>query len=255
MRFETVEPAQIPGGVNESIEVAVRAEVAGANGNVDANSIQAIEGNLGLSAVVTNPDSTSGGKDRLAQAPTDEDRKQLMETLLDQLQVEALNRFENEQASGDEILKDSVELAQVLEETYEPPAGQPGQKLILVLEAEFSTAYISGDDLTELANSVLGASLPPGYEVSEIPIDFEPQGPFHAEDSGVIVWNVRASRRIVKRIDTRQVILLVQGRQVEEASDQLASLLPLRSPPVIHISPTWWPWMPLNPLRYSFEIQ
>ncbi len=255
VRFETVESAQMPGGVNESMEVSIQAEVAGANGNVDADSIQAIEGNLGLSAVVTNPESTSGGKNRLAQAPTDEDRNQLMETLLDQLQVEALDRFENEQASGDEFLKDSVELAQILEERYEPPAGQPGQKLTLILEVEFSAAYISGDDLTELANSVLGASLPPGYVVAETPLEFESQNPFHADGPGVIAWNLSASRRIVKRIDTGQVILLVQGRRVEEASDRLISVLPLRSPPVIQISPAWWPWMPLNPLRYSFEFQ
>jgi hypothetical protein len=255
IRFETVEPAQLLGGVNESAVVAIQAELAGASGNVEAETIQAIEGNLGLSVVVSNEEPTSGGKDQLTRAPTDEDRAQLLEALLDSLQVEAASTLETGSASGDVILSDSIEVLQILEETYDPPIGQPGQKVTLTLEIEFSAAYISGKDLTQMATTVFNTSLPSGYIVAESPVEFEKLGSYQTMEPGVVSWTMSASRTIKRRITPDQVFSLVKGLPVADAEKMLSANLPLRSPPVIQIKPAWWPWLPLNPLNYAYTVQ
>ena len=255
IRFETIEPAQLSGGVNESAEVAIQAELAGASGNVEAVTIQAIEGNLGLSAVVTNEQPTSGGKDKLAQAPTDADRAQMLEALLDALQVEAVSALETGSARGDEVLLDSFEVLQILEESYDPPIGQPGQKVTLTLEIEFSAAYISGGDLNQLATNVFNASTPPGYKVSESPVEFEPLRSYRTIEPGVVSWTMSASRTIKRSISPGQVFSLVRGLPISDAEKLLSITLPLRSAPLIQVKPEWWPWLPLNPLNYTYEIQ
>ena len=255
VRFETIEAAQLPAGINQHVDVAIRAESPGANGNVEVETIQAIEGGVGLSAAVTNQEATSGGRDRLAQAPTERDREGLREALLDELEVEALSMIESGREAGDEVLTDSIQVSRVLNETFNPPAGQAGRNLSLDLEVEFSAAYISGKDLDELATTVLGTSLPAGFVVSDAPLEFEKLGAYRRTSSGVISWNLRVSRRIEVHIDPAQVITLLRGRQVAEAERELLRSLPLRASPEIRVRPAWWPILPLIPFNYSVAMR
>jgi hypothetical protein len=254
IRFETIGPAQIPAGINESVEVDIRAESPGSNGNVEADTIKAIEGNLGLSAVVDNPEPTSGGKDRLAQAPTEADRAQLMEALLNELEIEAISQLESKWTEGDEILFDTIEVSQILEETYDPPEGQPGRKLTLNLEVEFSVAFISGDDLRELAVNVLGTSIPADFITGEASLEFESLDNYRVTETGAISWTLRASRKLEKHIDMGEAIQLIRGRQLADAKNRLSRSLPLRSTPEVEVIPSWWPWLPLIPFNYTFEL-
>jgi hypothetical protein len=202
---------------------------------------------------VNNQEPTSGGKDQLAQAPTEADRAQLMEALLNELEVEARSLMASGRGEGDEILFDSIEVSRVLQETYDPPSGQPGRSLTLNLEVEFSAAYISGEDLRELATNVLSTSIPAGYIVADNPLEFEPLGSYRTNEAGVISWTLHASRRIERHIDPGQVISLLRGRRPAEAELELANTLPLRSNPEIRIRPAWWPVLPLIPFNYSIE--
>jgi hypothetical protein len=254
VRFETTEPAQLPAGINERVDVAIRAESAGADGNVQAETIQAIEGNLGLSAAVNNQEDTSGGKDRLAQAPTEADREQLREALVNELEIKAVELMESRQGEGDEILFETIEVTRVMKEVFDPPEGQPGRNLSLRLEVEFSVAYIAGEDLSELATNVLGTSIPDGFVLADTPLEFEPQGTYRRNQAGVISWTLRASRRIEKHIDQGQVLDMLRGRRNTDVEKELLRSLPLRSDPQIELCPAWWPVLPLIPFNYSIEI-
>ena len=69
-QFATLNDTHLPGNVNAVVEVPIVSVSGGAIGNVPANSILAIEGNLGLSASVTESRADlTGGTDRMAAAP------------------------------------------------------------------------------------------------------------------------------------------------------------------------------------------
>jgi hypothetical protein len=123
------------------------------------------------------------------------------------------------------------------------------------LEIEFSAAYISGKDLTQMATTVFNTSLPSGYIVAESPVEFENLGGYQTMEPGVVSWTMSASRTIKRRITPDQVFSLVKGLPVADAEKMLSANLPLRSPPVIQIKPAWWPWLPLNPLNYAYTVQ
>jgi Baseplate J-like protein len=255
VRFLTKEPGTLEAGLKATVDVPVEAENAGAAGNIEAGAILAIEGNLGLQVTVTNAEPTSGGIDRMADAATERDLARLREDLLDELKDQALGEMEAKLATGDQLFPDTLKVEQVLEENYDPPLGQPGSSVKLTLRVEYTASYVSGEDLTELASTVLNASLPKGFVAAKVPFEFEPLSPGLTDESGVTRWSVRVSRPLEKQVDAGKIIALVQGHRKAVAPTQLKNDLDLPDVPEIKLTPNWWPWLPLIPFNITVETQ
>jgi hypothetical protein len=255
VRFLTVEHGELPGGLKATIDIPVEAESAGAAGNVDAGAIQAIEGNLGLLATVTNAEPATGGTNRLTNAVTEKDLARLREDLLQKLEDQALEEMKMLLEPGDQLFPGNLELEQTIEASYEPPLGQPSNNLKLTLRAEFSASYASGKDLTELASTVLNASLPEGFSTTDDPITFKSLTSYATDSERVTSWTMRVSRGLQKQADTGKIISLVQGRSREAALMQLEDGLDIPGRPELLLTPEWWPWLPLIPFNITVEAQ
>jgi len=254
VRFVTTEPGALPGGLEETADVAVQAEDAGASGNVEAGAILAIEGDLGLQVTVSNEEPTSGGHDRITKAATEKDLAELRESLLDDLEQVALAEIKSSLANDDLIFENTLEINQILDENYNPPLGQASQTVTLSMRVEFALSYASRDDLEELASTVLNSSIPSGFVATGGELTFETVNTPQTNSSGVTLWVTRVSRSLEKYVDTNRIIPLVQGRSMEVATTQLESLA-FASEPVIQLSPEWWPWMPLIPFNITVKQQ
>ena len=66
-------------------------------------------------------------------------------------------------APDDLLLMDTFEVSKIVEEKFEPPAGQPGKTLDLNMQVEFSARYVSDDDLKQLSLSTLNSSVENGF--------------------------------------------------------------------------------------------
>lgn len=255
VRFLTMEQGDLPAGLEETIDVRVQAESSGDVGNVEAGSILAIEGDLGLRVAVTNEEPTSGGYDRVTMAATEGDLMRLRKELLSQLELDAFQEMESMLQNGDQLFPNTLVLNKILEETYSPPLGQPSRKVNLTLQVEFIASYVSGDDLTELASTVLNASQLDGYVDAGEPLKFEPLGSYETNKKGVIYWDMRVSRRLKKHVDVDKVIPLIKGHTIDVAIENLEDALNLDNTPEIILSPKWWPWFPLIPFNIKVETQ
>jgi hypothetical protein len=255
VRFLTLEHSKLDSGLKATVDIPVEAESAGAAGNVDTETILAIEGNLGLLVTVTNEEPTTGGRDRMADAATERDLARLREDLLEELEKQALEEMETMLGSGDQIFTDTLDVEQVLEESYEPPLGQPGRKVTLTMRVEFTASYAAGEDLTKLAITVLNASQPEGYAATGEPLSFETLNESRTDNDGVTRWVMRASRQLEKHVDAGKIIPLVQGRSMALATFQLEDTLNLPYSPEIQLTPDWWPWLPLIPFNITVETQ
>jgi len=254
VRFLTVGTGDLEGGLETTLDLPVEAESPGTDGNVGAGAIQAIEGELGLLVTVTNGEPTRGGRNRLAEAPNDRDHSRLREDLLAELETQALNDMEIQLAQGDQLFIDTLSIDQVLEETYDPPLGQPGSSLKLSMRVAFSAWYVSGDDLTELASTVLNASRPEGFVTVDEPLAFEALNEQRTDSEGVTHWVMRVSRNLVRQVDEDRITPLVQGRSLAVAQSQL-NAMDMPDAPEIQLNPDWWPWMPLIPFNITVETQ
>ena len=152
-----------PGNVNAIVEVPIRAVKGGAEANLPANAIQGIDGSLSLSAAVTNPSPTDGGSDRLAAAPSEADRQRLRGVVLELLNTHAEQQINDAMGERDLLLAGTLKIEQGTEETYEPAPGEPGNLLSLTMKAEFTAAYVRGDDLDQIADATLNAAEQAGF--------------------------------------------------------------------------------------------
>jgi hypothetical protein len=75
LRFATTRAGEVIAGVDEMLQLPVEAVESGRDGNVEAETIVIIEGRLGLSLSVTNPEPLTGGREIASVQASDRDRE------------------------------------------------------------------------------------------------------------------------------------------------------------------------------------
>lgn len=257
IRFATIRAGEVPAGVDEVVELPVEAVESGRAGNVEAETIVIVEGRLGLSLSVVNPEAFTGGREIASVQASDADRERAKEALMERLEEEALAQLSRGLSTGDILFEDTFALSQIISEVYDPPAGAASTKLTLTLQAEFSALYASASDLGELASLALNASIPAGFRAAETSqeLRLEPVTEPVLNDDGFIRWTVRAERRIVQQISPVYVTQMIQGIRASQAKTLLQNSLPLKDAPDVKLSPSWWPWVPIVPFRISVLTQ
>jgi hypothetical protein len=252
VRFVTILNSKVDGGVGEIVELPVEAVEAGMAGNVEAEEIVILEGRLGLSLSVTNPEPLTGGREIPSVQASEADRRRVKNQLLRDLEEQAHLELAGQMKEGDILMQDTFALAQILSEVYDPPAGAASRQLKLTLQVEYSSLYASAADLAQLASLALNASLPAGFQtIPEDAVTVSPVTDPLLNADGNTRWTLRAERTIVQQINQAYVMQMIQGIDARRAQTLLAKSLPLEGAPEIHLSPTWWPWVPMAPFRIS----
>jgi hypothetical protein len=251
VRFVTTQGGSVEAGVGETIELPIEAVEGGLVGNLEPETINAIEGRLGLSLSVTNPDPTAGGREVASVQASDADRKRVRDLLMRKLERDARRILYDEMGSGDALFEDTFAVSQILSEIYDPPPGAAGVKLTLTMRVEYSARCASASDLTELAALAMNASLPSGFSAASSAMTVEPATKPATLLDGSTRWTVRAERQIVQQIDPARVTQMILGMTSASAQTKLDENLPLASSPTITFSPSWWQWVPIVPFRVT----
>ncbi len=164
VRFLTTEDVRVPAGPEKSVQASIRAELPGSTGNLPSGKIQAMEGPVGLRLRVNNTQATSGGTDLSSHLPTADDYRGLRDKLLGNLKANALEEARSRLKPGQRLLEGVMVLRQVVEETREPPEGQPGDRLQLSLRVEFEAWTVREADLQAVAQAALDANQEKDYQ-------------------------------------------------------------------------------------------
>jgi hypothetical protein len=252
VRFVTTEEGEVAAGVGETLELPIEAVEGGVSGNLEAETILAIEGRLGLSLSAINPEPTTGGRELPSVQASESDRQRAKDLLLEELEEQARPGFTDDISADDLIFDRSLKITQTLLEEYDPPPGAAGNILTVTLQVEFSILYAEAADLAELASLALDASLPAGFLAAESEnVTFRTVSSPSIYRDGSAKWTMRAERRIVQQIDAAQVVYRIQGLSAWNAKSRLEETLPLAADPEVRLSPDWWPWMPIVPFRIT----
>jgi hypothetical protein len=254
-RYSTLSDIRLDGQVGASADVPIHALDAGEAGNAPADTIQGIEGDLALSASVTNPDPITGGADRSAIVASAADRQQLRRELLGILRGHAVSELHAMTSPGDLLLPDTVKLDKIVAETFEPLPGSPGSTLDLSISAEYNAQFVSRDDLHRFAVASLNSSLPQGFrplpETVQVQLGQAPT----TDAQGRSRFTLNSSWTIARDIDTARANMLVRGLSAAAAAQRLDSAFSLVREPQISLRPAWWPWLPLIPMRITVSVQ
>ena len=254
VRFVTMQDGVAEGGVGKTIDIPVRAVDPGLAGNLAADTLVAIQGDLGTELAVANPEPTSGGTERTVATPAADERARLRAVLLADLRQQALDQFAQSLSPGDLPFPDTLKTSQTLNETYQPEEGQPGETLTLTMQVEISIEYVQASDLNMLAATALDAGLTnemlPVADTMNIVITNKPA----SRAGGVTNFEIHASRTLKPNINLSSTTRALQGLSPIEAGQRLESMLPLDSPPQIQLVPSWWPWLPFLQFRITINM-
>ncbi len=249
VRFVTTKSAEVPGGIDQTANVTVEAEQPGSMGNVAAESLQAIEGALGLSLAVTNPEATSGGADRRETVLTDSDRSRARQTLLAMLQEQASEQGKQMLSSGDLPLPITVVDVNMLEE--DAIQIEDSSSYTYKLSGDVVFFYAPASALAWLGDFIFTPSLPEGYQAVPDTLSYEIVGNPAMGDAGNILFDLQFGQQIHPQIDLYELIQSIRGRNPKSAQRQLQVQLAFIQGSSIRMTPSWWPWLPLFPFRYE----
>lgn len=252
VRFFTLSDAVVDAGVDHWVDVAVQAELAGAAGNLPPDSLVAIPGSLQASLAVTNPQATWGGRDRLAPAPTSDDRQKARQALLAELRRRALDSLQEQVGVSDVLLPDTLTVVETLEENL-PPEGQAGDVLMVRLRVTFMAYYLPGAEVLRLAEAALDSSLPAGFVPVEGSLSVRPADRCEVGEAGVATCRLLLHRSLKREVELLALARRVRGRRPAVAASVLATSLALQDAPRVRIKPVWWPWLPFTEFRIAIE--
>ena len=253
-RFETTHKTRIAAGSGKTATAPVRSLLPGSAGNLPADAIDAIEGNLSTFASVTNPNALHSGSDKRLPAATTSDTEELSRKLREELLASATIQLKEQLSPGDYLIPDSVHLTQTLEEAYIPADNSPTNQLTLSLRLEYQATYIAAKHLEELFNLVFDAtplenseSIPGSLAYEIIPENDNPQ----SSSEGI---RVTGRRKVRETFKPTQVVAHVIGLAPEQAQKKLSDQYSLDNPALIQITPNWWPRLPFIPLRITILV-
>lgn len=251
VRFTTKSTNAMTVAPGKSITLAARAIEPGTFGNLPSGSLMAIEGDLGVNLTVTNLKATSGGTDTTISAPSEQDLESLRDRLSNQLKQAALAELQTLVPDGDTIITPSLILQEVLNETVSPGVGEPGDQLQILLRLKYQTQVVSGEVLRNMVMPLLDTNLSSGYSPVQNSLVITPLSNPTAGTDGLAHWTIRADRQIMAEISSTQWLSEVKGSSIQDANVLLLDKLPIAGEPEITLTPSWWPRLPLLPMRIN----
>ena len=254
IRFATLNETRLPAGVDETVEVKVEALEAGAQGNVESGAISVIEGTLGLSAKITNLEPTTGGSDEEVLGATEEDRATLRDSVIAGLTAIAEAQIRSQIGANDLFISDTLTMKDIQSEEFTPPLGGEAPTLTYAVDAEFTAHYILEEDLKALAASSVMASIPQGFSPTGEMVFNPAETPF-TDTTGVTRFALQATQSTLRDVNVMQVLDLIRGRNVQQATLLVKDTLALQNEPQITMTPSWWKWLPLIPFNVSVKVQ
>jgi len=240
--------------------VEVVASLPGPEGNVSPEAILAIDGPLGLSASVSNPNQITGGSLQVRSAVSPTDMVRVRSELDDNLFDEAHQALLSLAQENENLIPGSIRVVESIEERFSNEIGDVADSLELILISEFEGLVYSPDQLHSVMNQVLVENLfkgenvqPDTLKIIEIAdIEYDNAG----EESSI---SVRISARTYTVIDPVLIRQIVRGKKVSDALIDLNGNALFEEVISVDISPTWLRRFPLLDMqiqvRYPWETE
>lgn len=244
-KFRTTTTAELQGGFGVKVELAVEAVTAGAEGNVPANSISAIEGPLGLLISVSNPRALKGAVDELHPTATQSDLDDLEEQLLDELLLLASNEIGSNLQENQVIVEDGIWLERVIDKQYNHTPGEIADELTMEMEVSVLMLVYHELDLERFILNEMSQDLPVGVEVIPTSLSYEVQTEPAGSNDGRWGLSIQAEVETYDTLDFRGIKTMIFGRTPESAVRILGDASPHLIGSQITLYPSWMPILPL----------
>ena len=259
-RFRTTEAVIVGAGVGQEVNARIEAleDSAGTRGNIEANLIINIEGDLARLLSVRNPEATQGGSVREQNIVTQADADNLLIVAREKLRQDALATFGGKLGGTQIVVPESIRIINQGQEeaTYNAFVGDPADTLTLTLRARVQALIIDEQAARQAAVASLSTQIPPGRALIPESLRFT-RGTVQllAEGREASLF-ITASGDVAARINPDEVTRRLAGMGVGAALELLdrSYLLDPRRPPEISIFPGFFWQLPALPVRITVRV-
>jgi len=233
----------------QMVWVDVRAAQAGAQANLPADSLSAVEGPLGLVLQVGPSTAMRGGQSERRAIVTAEDLQSLRKQLEGELRAEALFRLQAEAPSGSLLVPETLSLEGQAESKADAVSGTPLDSVGMTLSADATILSFHSSDLEKIGAQALSQRTGPAETLDLSPMGMSLSGTpsgnaiLHVEARAYPAWDpgtLPYALRLLRPHD--------EGR-----------VLQTRTPPgtiwEVEVWPNWLPFLPPYPWRIHVEAQ
>jgi len=253
IRFLTAAQATLDGDRDAEVSVPILAALPGRSGNLEAGTIDAVEGDLGFVLGVTNPEPTSGGQDVLAGAVTAGDFTTLRKNLESELLEQAALDLRAQLSPEDEFLPGSERVARVEAERYDRIAGTAAETLGLELTLEVEGLSFRRTEAEAAIERQLPQVVPEAWQLIPGSLSFQiARQAVQQSDGAAIFGSFEVSAETARQVPFDQIRRLARGALRSRLADVLRLEFELAQAPVIRNSPAWLPWLPF--LEMQIEV-
>ncbi len=252
-RFVTSESVSLPGEIGAQAEAAIEAATLGPAGNLPSGAIDAVEGTLGLQVEVNNIVYLSGGEDEIHGAVAEADFKRLEDTLLENLEAQALQQLSALLQEGQIMLPQSLRLTQVGERTFDRELGDPADTLALTMNVEYSVFAYRNTDAQAAAEQMLAGQMPAGYAPIPYSFGFEVLEDDLQSRPDSVDLTAHAWQDIYMPVDKDMLREILRWERPARAISLVSQNISVTEPPTLRLYPGWLPRIPFLPTRISIR--
>jgi hypothetical protein len=251
LRFATVADLELPPGKAASARVGVVAARPGLAGNLPPDSLDAIDGPLGLRATVAQPDRLTGGTEIERGAVAPADHATALRLLTEQILADASSKIDDGLEPGEALAPASLRVVRTPRRSYDREIGATADSVHLDLTLELTAFVYRTEDLQVAAGLALSGRLPSSATAVPGSLAWTIR---EADPSRPEVLLVNANQQVYAPIPASTVRRLVRGMPPSEASARLAALPGQAQPAEIESAPTWWPFLPWLEVRIRVRM-
>jgi hypothetical protein len=255
IRFSTNQEIVLEPGINSEKTVEVTSIVGGVVGNVPPGSIQAIEGDIGGNVMVSNENPIFGGVETKTFSPSESDYVSARQELIAMLNEKAYQEFKNLYPESYFLPIETLQLIDIVSEKYFPEVGEPGDHFKLETKAEFSIWKIDENDIRQIANNAISATMKNDFIISgdevKIKITKEP----YFDENSTLHWEFETSQLVKPNIDENLIFQLITGKEINEAIKILKQSYQLQANPKIEVLPSFWQRLPFISFRNQIIVE
>jgi hypothetical protein len=248
---ETTSAVTLPAEVGSTLTTEIIASNPGQLGNLPANTITNIVGNLSFYVTANNPIAMTGGTDQTTQAPSKDDYTQLRTQLTQTIRQLAQDKFSQNSPEGIQIINLTLTNTQ---EQFSPTSAQSAADILsLEIETDVQIEYLTEQDLINAFTIALDAQLLPGQTPLENSFTYE-----KLTQEGQTYY--QGHRLTIQEINTQAIIQSLTGKTKTQAINMLTNQLGETASPQILFKPNFLnsiPFyrLPLSELRIYFEMR
>jgi hypothetical protein len=248
VRFRTTQPGAV--GPRGRVRVPIEALDGGPGGNVRANLINRVEGELAASLKVTNESATSGGSTDQVHRVTHGDKQRVSDLLMAKL-IQKGHAELSAQLDGEFLPIETMQINEYsIRTNYDHHVDDQSDTLALEMRAIVWGYAISEDTATAIARRALSQRVRSGFHLRSETVHIS-RGDLARvdEETGGVRFLMEGVALIEADIDRNLLKEAIRGRPIDEAKAYLSQTLPSEAEPILRIHPDWMTRVPLMTFR------